>query len=203
MSIVVAAERSLWVSGGAHLWCVESVPRCSLRRRCGARHPRHARAMRCAARGYGWLRASHLLRCAAWLGVARSGRESRLANRTGKLDLGARRLNVSVALRIERDDTDRRPVTRGPTPASRVAFPRTLIDRVAGFEQTAIPSGMTLCRGNIADAAVSVLVVVPLHELHRPLAGSHQIGEPLERELGTIFRSASAKALSSLTRGRE
>ena len=73
------------------------------------------------------------------LGVARSGRESRLADRTGKLDLGARRLDVSVALRIERDDADRRPVTRVPTPASRVAFPRTLIDRVAGFEQTAIP----------------------------------------------------------------
>src|ERR1700683_1614438 len=71
--------------------------------------------------------------------AARSGRESRLANRTGKLDLGARRLDVSVALRIERDDTDRRPVARVPTPASRVAFPRTLIDRVAGFEQGGIP----------------------------------------------------------------
>jgi hypothetical protein len=35
-----------------------------------------------------------------------------------------------------------------------------LIDRVAGFEQTAIPAGMTLCRGNIADAAVPMLVVV-------------------------------------------
>ena len=33
MSIVVAAEPSLWVSGGAHLQCVVSVPRCSLRRR--------------------------------------------------------------------------------------------------------------------------------------------------------------------------
>jgi hypothetical protein len=94
------------------------------------------------------------------LGVARSGRESRLANRTGKLDLGARRLDVSVALRIERDNADRRPVTRVPTPASRVTLPRTLIDRVAGFEQMAIPAGMTLCRGNIADAAVPVLVVV-------------------------------------------
>ena len=94
------------------------------------------------------------------LGVARSGPESRLANRTGKLDLGARRLDVSVALRIERDNADRRPVTRVPTPASRVTLPRTLIDRVAGFEQMAIPAGMTLCRSNIADAAVPVLVVV-------------------------------------------
>ena len=97
-------------------------------------------------------------------GLAKSSaikeRESRLANRTGKLDLGARRLDVSVALRIERDNADRRPVTRVPTPALRVALPRTLIDRVAGFEQMAIPAGMTLCRSNIADAAVPVLVVV-------------------------------------------
>ena len=31
---------------------------------------------------------------------------------------------------------------------------------VARFEQTAIPAGMTLCWGNIADATVPVLVVV-------------------------------------------
>ena len=120
--------------------------------------------------------------------------------------MGARRLNVSVALRIERDNAGRRPVTRGPTPASRVAFPRTLIDRVAGFEQMAIPAGMTLCRGNIADAAVPVLMVVPLHELHCPLSGSHQIGEPLEGELGTIFRSSEQRLGEGVviaTRGRE
>ena len=139
-------------------------------------------------RGCGWLRASHLLRCAPRLGVARSGRESRLANRTGKPDLAARCLNISVALRIERDDTDRRPVASIPTPASRITLPRSLIDHVAGFEQTAILAGMTLCRGDIADAAVPVLMVVPLHESHGPLSGSGQIGEPLERELGTIFR---------------
>ena len=41
---------------------------------------RHGRT----ARGSGWLRSSHLLRCAPWLGPIRSGRESRLADRTGK-----------------------------------------------------------------------------------------------------------------------
>ena len=127
------------------------------------------------------------------LGVARSGRESRLADRTGKPDLAARRLNMSVALRIEHDDTNRRPVTSVPTPASRVALPRSLIDGVAGFEQTVIATGMTLCRGDIADAAVPVLEIVPLHELHRPLPGSCQIGEPLERELGTIFRGSEQR----------
>jgi hypothetical protein len=41
------------------------VPRCSLRRRCGARHPRAAGR---SVRGSGWLCSSHLLRCAPWLG---------------------------------------------------------------------------------------------------------------------------------------
>ena len=135
------------------------------------------------------------------LGVARSGRESRLANRTGKLDLGARRLDVSVALRIERDNADRRPVTRVPTPASRVTLPRTLIDRVAGFEQTAIPSGMTLCRGNIADAAVYHCTNCIAH-----CRAAVRSANPLRGNSGRYFavrNSASAKALSSLTRGRE
>ena len=95
----------------------------------------------------------------AW---ALPGRErekpARQSNR--KLDLGARRPDASVALRIERDNADRRPVTRVPTPPSRVTLPRNLIDRVAGFEQMALPAGVTLCRGNVADAAVPMLVVV-------------------------------------------
>ena len=60
------------------------MPRCSLRGRSGARHPRHARD---AARGSGCLRSSHPLRCAPRRGIARSGRESRFADRTRKLDL--------------------------------------------------------------------------------------------------------------------
>ena len=80
--------------------------------------------MRCA-----WLRAappppiSSVVLRVAWALPGRDGK-NRLADRT-KLDLGGRRLDVSIALRIERDDADRRPVTRVPTPASRVAFPRT------------------------------------------------------------------------------
>ena len=43
----------------------------------------HARAMRCAARGCGWLRASHLLRCAPWLGRCQvgTGKQARQSNR--------------------------------------------------------------------------------------------------------------------------
>ena len=46
-----------------------------------------------------------------------------------------------------------------------------LVDRVASGEHAAILSGMTLRRGDVADAAVAVLVIVPVHEAHRPLSG--------------------------------
>jgi hypothetical protein len=49
---------------------VQSVPRCSLRGRSGARRPRHALG---AARGSGWLCASHPLRCAPRLGRCQVG----------------------------------------------------------------------------------------------------------------------------------
>ena len=60
-----------------------TVPRCSLRGRSGARHPRHARAKGRAARGCGWLRSSHPLRCAPrrqWCQVG-MGKQVRRSNR--------------------------------------------------------------------------------------------------------------------------
>ena len=141
------------------------------------------------------------------LGTAMSGRESRLSDRTGKQDLRCRRLDDSVAFRIKRDDANRCPVAGLPAPALRVACACILVERVAGGEHAAIQSGMTLRRGDVADAAMAVFVVIPLHEARRPLPCGVQIGEPLERETpGRYFavrNSASAKALSSLTRGRE
>ena len=66
----------LAVLGGLALRLVRSVPRCSLRGRSGARHPRHARAQGCAARGSGWLRSSQSppLRAAAWAAPGRDGK---------------------------------------------------------------------------------------------------------------------------------
>jgi hypothetical protein len=68
-----------------------------------------------------------------------------------------------------------------------------VIDRVAGGEHGAILPGMTLRRGNVADAAVAVPVIVPLHEPHRPLPGVVQVDEPLERELRPILRCAEQR----------
>ena len=125
-----------------------------------------------AARGCGWLRSSHPLRCAPRPGVSRSGRESRLADRTGKLDF--RRLPTRDAasrsgLRVTA--ANRRPVAGLPAPAPGVAFARGLVDGMAGAQQAGILAGMALRRGDIADAAVAVFVVVPLHEAAPPRPG--------------------------------
>ena len=62
------AERPTFISHGKVIARpVLILPQCSLRGRSGARHPRHARAEGGAARGSGWLRSSHPLRCAPWL----------------------------------------------------------------------------------------------------------------------------------------
>src|SRR5690349_2424012 len=47
---------------------------------------------------------------------------------------------------------------------------------------------MTLRRSNVADAAVAVLLIVPVDEVPRPVPGRGQIGEPLGRELRPILR---------------
>src|SRR3954447_25395619 len=140
------------------------------------------------------------------LGAARSGRESRLTDRTGKLDLGGRRPDDAVALWIEGDDADRCPVAGRPTPALRIAFPRGLVNRVAGTQNIAVLADMALRRGDIADAAVAVLVVVPVYETPPHCRAASRSANPLSGNSGRYFavrNSASAKALSSLTRGRE
>ena len=65
-----------------------------------------------------------------------------------------------VALWIEGDGANRCPIAGRPTPALRVALPCLLVERVAGSEHGAILPGMTLCRGDIADTAMAVFVVV-------------------------------------------
>ena len=94
------------------------------------------------------------------LGAARSGRESRLAERTGKLDLGCCCLDQHVTPGIEGDGGCRCPVSGRTTPASWVAFSRLVVERMTRHEHAAILTGMTLSRRDIANAAVPMLVVV-------------------------------------------
>src|ERR1700761_5484107 len=57
-------------------------------------------------------------------------------------------------------------------------------------EQRRILPGMTLCRRDIADAAVAVLMVVPVHEVSGPPPGSIEVGKALRREGRAILGSA-------------
>jgi hypothetical protein len=60
---------------------------------------------------------------------------------------------------------------------------------MAVTEQCAIPPGMALGRRDVADAAVMVLVVVPVHEAGGPLPGGIEISKALGRERGAILGS--------------
>jgi hypothetical protein len=120
----------------------------------------------------------------------RSGRESRFASRTGKLALRQRDLDDAVALRVQRHRPDRRPVAGPPAPAPRIALSCRLIQRMAGGQQRRVLAGMALGRGDVADCAVTVLVVVPAHERGGPLPRGVEVGEAPARELGPILGGA-------------
>src|SRR3954470_4211399 len=95
--------------------------------------------------------------------IARSGRESRFVGRTREQGLGGFG-HDAVALGIEGDGADRGPVAGRAAPAPRIGFARLLVQGMAGGEDGAVAAGMALRRGDVADAAVTVLVVVPEHE---------------------------------------
>ena len=80
-------------------------------------------------------------------GAVRSGRESRLADRTGKRFLHDCRLDHGVPLWIERDLGHRRPIPGRAAPAPRVAFACPLIEFVAAGQQRTVLAGVALRRG--------------------------------------------------------
>src|SRR5437763_6052588 len=122
--------------------------------------------------------------------MVRSGRESRPADRTRKRRWRWRIPHRGVSLRIKGDDGDRRPVAGWSAPASWVARPRLLIERVARREHEPVLAGMALGRTDVADAAVPVLMVIPLHESPRPASRRFEICKPFGWELGPVFGGA-------------
>jgi len=50
-----------------------------------------------------------------------------------------------------------------------------------------IVAGMALSRRDVTDFAVTMKVVVPMHELPHPFAGGFQVWEAGSRECGMIF----------------
>src|SRR4051812_39679628 len=126
-------------------------------------------------------------------GTFRSGRESRPIDRTGKREWRWRIPHRDVSLWVEGDDRDRRPVAGRSAPAPGIALPRPLIQGMARREHGSILAGMALGWGDVADAAVPVLVVEPVHELHRPVSRRLQVGKPLAREFGPVFGGAEQR----------
>ena len=76
------------------------------------------------------------------------------------------------------------------TPAPWIAGPRSLVKRVAGTQETAVLAGMALPRGDIADAAVAMVEVVPTHEVGCPASRLVQIVEAARRELRPVLGGA-------------
>ena len=61
------------------------------------------------------------------------------------------------------------------------------IQRVPRGEQRVVAPVVALRRADVADAAVLVLVVVPMHEARGPGPRIVQIGKAVLRELGPYF----------------
>jgi hypothetical protein len=64
---------------------------------------------------------------------------------------------------------------------------------MAGGEHGVVLAGVALRRGDVADAAMAVLVVVPAHERGRPLPCFGQVGKARAREVGTVLGGAEQR----------
>ena len=91
-----------------------------------------------------------------------------------------------VALGIESDRADLRPVTRVARPAFWVALPGLNVEVMASRQDGLVFAFVALLRPDVAYATVAVINVVPTHEFSRPGPGVIQSGEAL----GGEFRAA-------------
>lgn len=98
-----------------------------------------------------------------------------------------------IALWVEPDGAHGLPVARVSTPARRVALAGALVDLMPGRQDRVIAAFMPRGRADIADAAVQMLMVVPMHELRRPVARGLHVCKAARRELGAVLGSAQQR----------
>ncbi len=94
-----------------------------------------------------------------------------------------------IALRVERDGADGLPVARLPTPARRMSLPGAFVDLVSGRQDLVVMPFMARGRADVADTAVQMSMVVPVHELRRPVACGLQVSKATRREFGVLSRN--------------
>jgi hypothetical protein len=65
-----------------------------------------------------------------------------------------------------------------------------LVELVAVVQDVLVLACMALRRTDVANPAVAMVMVVPMHELARPVACSAYAGEARARELGAVLGRA-------------
>ena len=80
---------------------------------------------------------------------------------------------------VEPDFSDRFPVAGIARPSLWMFLTGRLIDGMAFGEQALVNTAVTLIRGDVANAAVAVLMVVPTHEGQHPITGRIQVSKAL------------------------
>lgn len=103
------------------------------------------------------------------------------------------RLDDAVALGVERDGADGRPVPRGAGPARRVEFASPAIQGKSGGQNVEIVVGVALRRTDATNADVPMIDVLPMHEGGCPGARLAEFGKSLRGELGTILGGAKQR----------
>src|SRR5574337_1482293 len=115
--------------------------------------------------------------------------------------------NDGIALGIERDGADRRPVACATGPACRMACSRLEIRSMARLQDRVVLAGMALRGRDVANAAVPRCskLYQRTKSCPQPRASS-RVAKPRGGNSGrylAVLNSDSTRALSSETRGRE
>ena len=100
---------------------------------------------------------------------------------------------LRILLRIQPDGAHWRPVARVAAPALRAAFPRCLVDGMTAGKDFDVLSAVTLVGGDVFDAPVLVLIVVPVGKASHPLACGLHRGKAAAREVGHVFAGSEQR----------